>query len=222
MNVRVGAGIMAVLIGWLGASLAAEGGPITVASRPLRVKAVRPPTVSVAGPHWKAGVKGLVARSAAARVGKQRAGVSYPPNPVTIEGLLARRAINPRRFDHYHGSLGRILGRAEKIREGLICGPGGGLIYLTPYHRYLIKRRELNPARFDHFHPLLGAILKEDARLRLTPCPRPGDDGGVPGGGGGGGQVVPEPSTILLATIGLGLGGWRLLVRRDRRTGGSE
>jgi hypothetical protein len=184
------------------------------ASRAVVTKSSRP--LAVAGAHWKANLRAVV-RSRAASL-RTSAGVRYGPNPVTIESLLAKRALNPRRFDRNHPGLGPILVRAQKIRDGLICGYGTGLIYLTPYHRYLLAKRALNPDRFDHYHPILGAILAEHIRVRDTPCD---NGGGTPGGGGegggnnggggnGGGEpgelpqlLVPEPSSVVIAMIGL-------------------
>lgn len=99
---------------------------------------------------------------------------AYPPNPVTIDALLAQRALNPARFDFYHGSLGPILQDAAQIRaaSGVNCTPVNGLLPPSPYFNDLRYRRSLNPNRFDYYHPILGALLAEDERLRnLPPCP---------------------------------------------------
>lgn len=200
------------LLGLLVVSTVGMGGPITRSPRPQAVARVRP--VALAGSHWKANVRTLVARPRG-RIAVGRRSVIYPPPRTSIDALLARRALNPGRFDRLHPALGRILGRLELIRTGVTCGPGGGLIFLTPYHQYLIRRRALNPARFDHFHPILGLLLAEDARLRALPCPQVvTPPGGTPGGGSVGGvdvnnpQAVPEPSTLWLGLLALIGGAW--------------
>ncbi|MBX6313333.1 MAG: hypothetical protein IRY99_10530 [Isosphaeraceae bacterium] len=159
-----------------------------------------------------------------------RIGRQYNGSPYTIESLLARRALNPARFDHYHPQLGQILKRDLLLRA--ICRPGQHLRLLpdTPHTRYLKWRRSLNPQRFDHYHPVLGPILAEDDRLLAGPCPlspeqilppliNPPTPGGPvvppifpPGGGtttGGNNPpfgpeeiAIPEPSGLVLLLIG--------------------
>ena len=181
---------------------------------------------AVRGGGYKANLQSLKtyskssAHSRSVVVGKSV--VTYAANRVTIEALLARRALNPARFDAFHPKLGQLLSRDERLRAGgANCGPLNGLISNIPYHKYLLWRRSLDPNRFDRYHPILGAILAEDQRLRALPCPPSGvspgttspgvgapaggGSGGGPGGGGpGGGDTpsVPEPSTFVLTLLG--------------------
>lgn len=183
------------------------------------------PLARAAAGGWKQQVGALApyqARTSAVIATRTGRLVTYPPSQVSIEGLLARRALNPTRFDYHHPNIGRLLARAETYRGmDSLCGTNNdGILSDTPYHRYLLWRRSLNPDRFDHYHPLLGVLLKEhqriiDAGKVCPPDPDPdptgggGDDGGDPGGNPGGGgvrpqEVVPEPSSVVLLAVGMG------------------
>jgi len=185
---------------------------------------------------WKAGLHAVAPRPRAihqARATHARSTPTYPGSPYTIDGLLARRALNPARFDHYHPMLGPDLARDARLRAACAAGmaPTNGLFPASAFLTYLQHRRSLNPARFDTYHPTLGPLLAEDQRLRGVVCPMPevimppplgggGGNTGTGGGGGsggsssgGGGGGVPEPSTFVLIAIGAtALGGraaWR-------------
>lgn len=208
------------------------------ASRGGKVAQHRPLTRARSG--WKQQVGALTpyqTRTTSLVATKTGRLVSYPPNRVTIDSLLARRALNPKRFDFYHPQLGRFLARAQNYREiGPICGNEPlGIISDTPYHRYLLWRRSLNPDRFDFYHPLLGVILQEHKRIidkgRVCP-PRPPVPPKPPGppkppkppGPGGGTvspqQVVPEPSSVVLLALGMGAALIFGVQRRGRLTSG--
>ncbi len=206
-------------------------GLLPPASASKVVKASQPRPLPRAASGWKRQVGSLAPyKAATTKVVATKTGrvVSYPPNRLTMEGLLARRALNPKRFDYYHPYLSRFLVRAEQFRAtGPICGIEPiGIISDTPYHRYLLWRRSLNPNRFDFYHPLLGVILQEHARIvdagkvcppkpptppiKPKPPSPPGGNGdsGKPDGGGGTvtpQQVVPEPSSVALLAAGMGV-----------------
>jgi len=150
-------------------------------------------------PSWKQSLVALHPKATPARVqvrstASVKAQQTFPGSPYTIEGLLARRALNPARFDFYHPELGKFLARDEQLR--MACAMGipalNGLIAPTAYHRYLEFRRSLNPARFDFYHPILGVILAEDERLRMTPCP-PMPTIRMPGPG----RILPPPVGVV-------------------------
>jgi hypothetical protein len=160
----------------------------------------------------------------------------YPVDPITIEGLLARRALDPARFDQFHHKLGRILAKDARLRAGmgLDCSSFNGLLAPTAYHRYLKFRRSLNPRRFDHYHPVLGPLLAEDNRLRLVAnCPEfppqflippiappPGSQNehghGNPPPPPPPVTPVPEPAGLTLFLIGAASAGLQRLVGRRR------
>lgn len=179
--------------------------------------------------HWKAQIGTLKTYADASQtlatrnVGQHT--IQYAPSRVTIEGLLAKRALNPARFDQTFKTLGRLLARDERIRAGGNTEPLNGLLYPSAKHNYLRWRRSLNPARFDHYHPIRGAILAEDLRIRnllthpsggetIPPIIGPGIPAGNHASGGppGGGNpppgviekppVVPEPRSIVLFAFG--------------------
>ncbi len=142
------------------------------------------------------------------------------PATTRLAYLLARRDVDPARFDHYHPGLGPILANDERLRaaQGTPCTPMNGLLPNSAHYRYLHYRRNLDPTRFDHYHPALGALLAEDDRLRTsTVCvptvspPPAGSSGGngsssagTPGSGGptGGGGVPPAGGGTVNPTGG--------------------
>jgi len=123
--------------------------------------------------------------------------------------LLAKRALNPAKFDRTYPNIGRLLARDERLRAANNSGPLNGLLYPSAYHNYLQWRRGLDPVRFDYYHPVLGAILAEDQRIRdlvatnnpstptnpsageLTPPDTTPTVPGIPAGGDEGGGPPP-------------------------------
>jgi hypothetical protein len=195
-----------------------------------RVHAAATP-IRASASHWKAQVGALKTYAHAGQVHASRTVgnhvVQSAPPKVTIESLLAQRALNPAKFDLAHKNLGRLLARDERLRAAGTSGPYNGLLYPSAYHNYLRWRWGLNPARFEHYHPVLGVILAEDNRLHnLVTSTNPGTitspgapagetisppgtstdapGGGAPSGGGGGGgpSVVPEPASFVLLALG--------------------
>lgn len=159
------------------------------------------------GASWKAKLGTLKTYARAGHVHAARGvgsrDIQYAPSRYTIEGLLAKRALNPARFDLSHKDLGRLLARDARLRAAGVSGPYNGLLYPSAYHNYLRWRWGLNPARFEHYHQILGVILAEDHRLAhltgpgstggtpsspeiITPPPSSTIGGGSPSGGGGG------------------------------------
>ncbi len=183
----------------------------------------------IRGGNWKANVGSLRTYDRAGQVHASRTVgsrlVQYAPSKVTIQSLLAQRALNPARFDLIHKDLGRLLARDERLRAAGISGPYHGLLYPSARHNYLRWRWGLNPPRFNHYHPVLGAILTEDNRLKNlvviktnvetvtppvnTPSTEPSPPGGIPSGNGGSGgtdtPMVPEPASIILLAAGTAL-----------------
>jgi hypothetical protein len=234
--------IVAIFSAFIGTSFPAIGTAAYSRPAPRRATAARP--IKSSPSHWKAQVGTLRPYARAARLRAARAVgnrvVKYPPPKYTIEGLLARRALNPTRFDLAHPNLGRLLDRDARLRAAGNSGSYNGLLISSARHNYLRWRWGLNPARFEHFHPILGVILAEDHRLQnLTPPPpvipppvTPGEPGGSPGGENGGGgsggegpgepQVVPEPASVVLIALGASLLGFhrvrRSLRNRSRRS----
>lgn len=104
--------------------------------------------------------------------------VVYGGRTWTWEQIQARRATDPARFDANHPTLGLALRDTDAM----------------------LARRDLDPARFDRFHPYLGWLLgglgKPDPVIPCVPppaCPNPPI------------HAVPEPSSLVLAAVGLGL-----------------
>jgi hypothetical protein len=212
--------------------------------------AARP--VKASPSHWKAQVGSLRPYAKAGSVRATRIvgnrAVQYAPSKFSIGGLLAKRALNPARFDMAHPNLGRLLERDARLRAAGTSGPYNGLLVPSAYHNYLRWRWSLNPARFEHYHPILGVILAEDNRLQnLTPAYSPGlitpppisllptnpppinpppsiippPPGGTPGGGGGGGGPGPggTPAVPEPASIVLmALGASFVGIHHARRT----
>ncbi len=153
-------------------------------ARSTRVAQMHP--VQSANVAWKQNLGTLrpYANARAASLNSATSAGRWSGSPYTIDSLLARRALNPMRFDRFHPRLGLLLARDLRLRAAASqgCLPMNGLLAPTAYHRYLQWRRALNPARFDHFHPILGPLLAEDNQLRNSPfCPQPG-------------YVTPSPS----------------------------
>jgi hypothetical protein len=67
---------------------------------------------------------------------------------------------------------------------------------------YLEWRRGLDPGRFDHYHPRLGALLWAEGRYPVEVPALPPM------------AAIPEPSTLLLAAIGIGVGFFRNILLR--------
>ena len=104
--------------------------------------------------------------------------VVYGGRTWTWDEIQARRAVDPTRFDRNHPTLGLALRDTDAM----------------------LARRDLDPARFDRFHPYLGWLLGGLGRpcpvIPCTPptiCPNPPI------------HAVPEPSSLALAAVGLGL-----------------
>lgn len=186
---------------------------------------------------WKANLRAVAPRPRAihqAQAAHIRSTPTYPGSPYTIEGLIARQALNPARFDRFHPIFGPLLAQDARLRAAYAAGQQvNGLFAPSAYLNYLLHRRSLLPARFDYYHPILGPLLAEDQRLRnlvrpippvILPPPLPTGGGGGTGGtntgaggvGGssGGGGGVPEPSTFVLIALGAATLGARAAWKR--------
>lgn len=108
-------------------------------------------------------------------IGGERA-VVYGGRTWTWEQVEARRAIDPDRFDRNHPMLGLAIRDTDAM----------------------LARRDLDPSRFDRFHPYLGWLLAGLHRPGPpVPCPPPPICPNPPI------HVVPEPSSAVLAGVGL-------------------
>ena len=134
--------------------------------------------------------------------------------------LHERRNLSPTQFDHFHPHLGPLLAADDRMRaaQSQNCRPMNGILPDNALTRYLNFRRSLEPTRFDQFHPSLGAILVENHQLKMgqgcvageilvppTPIiPPVGNPAAGPPIGGGPlpARFVPEPSSIVLLTLG--------------------
>lgn len=190
-----------------GLTLAGYARPSQLAppSSRLAVRPAVPRVVVRPNQSWKTGLGTLSTYSAARRPVAQTVSTQGVRTASTgssaLETMLARRALNPARFDFYNPVLGPLLSDVARARaaSGTVTAAAlNGLLPDTPYINYLRWRRSLNPARFDYYHPTLGPILREDERVRNLPPPLDPEPGGVIPPGGtpdpGGNPNQPPPS----------------------------
>jgi len=198
---------------------------------------------------WKSQVRSTVhTRQSQRLTGALPAGFGRLSATARLQYLLARRALDPARFDRSHPHMGPILALDERLRaaQGQDCRPMNGILKDSPHTRYMKFRRSLNPARFDLYHPTHGALLAEDERLRTgagcvspeiipppvvvtTPSTPSSSPQIIPPVGipsptqfGVNPQSVPEPGSLALIVIGsVGALAPRFL-RRFRRRGQAE
>jgi len=154
-----------------------------------------------------------------------------------------RRSLNPARFDHYHPNLGPALAEDALLRsQGAMCSPGsmtstggtttqpvpqlpqsggttgGGTTGTTVKIPHRVVHHVRPPSggsgKAVHFHPL---ILPPLGNLVSIPSGSPGGVGiGVPPQQPIRQQAVPEPSGLILLSIGSTVGGAVALRRRRR------
>ena len=142
-------------------------------------------------------------------------------NERLYEKMVDERSHNPTRFDRLHPILGDVLTDRSSFE-------------------YWLNRWQAHPARFEHWHPLFWRILDGEALhggppviSPLIPAVLPGGDSPAPPGPIGPPEppgppgppgpvaVVPEPGSLRLVLVALGLilvarGGSRYLRTRSR------
>jgi hypothetical protein len=138
--------------------------------------------------------------------------LEYRYDLATYEGEHAR-------FAHFHPKLVGLLDRDAAVRaEQEAANPYVTILPNTPDWRYLEYRYALDPARFarNHAHSLVALLQKDRAYRETQPLPSSSSVALTEVSRSIVVQdIVPEPASVLLLTLGL-LGGL-LLGKRTRK-----